>query len=289
MYFDQQQHIRAPGGQIWTAIRHGLAHRLPLVVVHGGPGSNHLYLSNFSEHLKDRALVYYDQLDSGYSARPHDPAHWTLERACDELAAVVECHGLERFHLLGSSWGGSIVTAYASRGDQRLASLILAGPLISAADWNADNHLHLQRLPSPWREVLLAGDSQHPHFDAALQVFNRRHMLRLDAEPPFIKESDRLHNAALFRHMWGVADFFGDGALAQLDLCHLLPQIRCPTYLVVGEHDECTPAAMRRYAGHLRQGEGHVVPGASHLAHVEQPALFFGWLENVLGRHDAPA
>ncbi|MBC2656982.1 proline iminopeptidase-family hydrolase [Pseudomonas sp. MSSRFD41] len=288
MYFDQQQHIPAPGGQIWTAIKHGADQHPPLVLVHGGPGSNHLYLSNFSEHLKDRTLIYYDQLDSGYSARPHDPAHWTLERACAELAAVIEFHALERFHLLGSSWGGSIATAYASTRDQRLASLVLAGPLINGADWNADNHQHLQRLPSPWREVLLAGDSRHPQFAAALQVFNRRHMLRLDEEPAFITESDRLHNPQLFRHMWGVADFFGDGTLAQLDLVPLLPRILCPAYFVVGEHDECTPGSMHRYVRHLKQGSGHVVPDASHLAHVEQPGLFFGWLAKVLARHDAP-
>lgn len=289
MHFDQQHRIAAPGGQIWTAIRHGESSGLPLVVVHGGPGANHLYLSNFSEHLKERSLIYYDQLDSGYSARPNDAAHWTLERACDELAAVVEFHGLTRFHLLGSSWGGSIAAAYASCQDPRLASLVLAGPLISAADWNADNRAHLQKLPSPWREVLLAGDPGHPQFEEALQVFNRRHMLRLDEEPPFIKESDRLYNSRLFRHMWGIADFFGDGTLCELDLRDALRRIKCPTHFIVGEHDECSPAAIRRYVRYLDNGGEHVVPEASHLAHIEQPELFFGWLGETLTRYDALA
>lgn len=287
MYFDQEHRMSAPGGQIWTAIRHGESSRLPLVTVHGGPGSNHLYLSNFSEHLKHRSLIYYDQLDSGYSARPQDRSQWTLERACDELAAVIEFHGLTRFHLLGSSWGGSIAATYASRQDARLVSLVLAGPLINAADWNADNLAHLHQLPSPWKEVLLANDAQHPQFEAALRVFNRKHMLRLDEQPQYLKHSEQLHNSELYRHMWGIADFRGDGTLAELDLCHALQLIQCPTYFVVGEHDECSPVSMQRYVRLLQNGGGYVVTDASHLAHIEQPIRFFDWLDEILCRYDA--
>lgn len=287
MYFDREYRIPAPGGQIWTAIREGEPSRLPLVTVHGGPGANHLYLSNFSEHLQGRPVIYYDQLDSGYSARPHDSSQWTLERACDELATVIEFHGLSRFHLLGSSWGGSVAAAYASRQDARLASVVLAGPLISAADWNADNLAHLHQLASPWKEVLLAGEGEHPQFEQALQVFNRQHMLRLDEQPKFLRDSERLHNAELYRHMWGIADFRGSGTLAELDLRQALELIRCPAWLVVGEYDECTPASMWRYVSLLPDGGGHVVADASHLAHVEQPGLFFEWLEKTLCRYDA--
>lgn len=287
MHFDHEYAIDAPGGTIWTAIRRGNAGRTPLLLVHGGPGANHLYLSNFSEHIRDRDLIYYDQLDSGFSARPGDVSQWTLERACRELECVIECHGLDRFHLLGSSWGGSIAAAYASQQDERLASVVLAGPLINAADWNADNRLHLQKLPSPWSEILLAGQPDHPQFEKALSVFNRQHMLRLDEQPNFLKASEQLLNQAMYRHMWGPTDFLGNGTLAELDLLPALERIECPTHFIVGEHDECSPAAMRRYIRHLKAGSGHVIANASHLAHIEQPVRFFALLEELLAGYEA--
>jgi Predicted hydrolases or acyltransferases (alpha/beta hydrolase superfamily) len=50
--------------------------------------------------------VTFDQLGTGASDRPTDPALWTIQRYVEEVEAVRKALGLGRVHLLGHSWGG---------------------------------------------------------------------------------------------------------------------------------------------------------------------------------------
>ena len=81
---------------------------LPLLCLHGGPGSSHAYFAEL-ERLEGRQVVVYDQLGCGDSDRPDDVA-WSVQLFVDEVGAVREA--------LGSS--GS--TCSASRGAACLRS-----------------------------------------------------------------------------------------------------------------------------------------------------------------------
>jgi pimeloyl-ACP methyl ester carboxylesterase len=53
----------------------------------------------------------------------------------------------------------------------------------------------------------------------------------------------------------------------------LLPQIRVPTLLIVGEHDVIsTPTEMQGIAAAISGAKCVVVPNAGHMAPLEQPA-----------------
>ena len=62
--------------------------RLPLLVLHGGPGFPHDYLEDLAG-LADhgRAVVFYDQIGCGKSDHPHDGALWTMATFVEEVAA----------------------------------------------------------------------------------------------------------------------------------------------------------------------------------------------------------
>src|SRR5204863_9527725 len=88
--------------------------RLPLLVLHGGPGSAHDALEGLGALAEQgRRVVFYDQLGSGESDRPDDSSLWTVETFLDQLRSVREGLGLERIHLLGASWGGLLSPGYA--------------------------------------------------------------------------------------------------------------------------------------------------------------------------------
>ena len=55
----------------------------------------------------------YDQLGCGDSDRPDDDSLWTLELFVSEVQAVRDALGLDRVHLLGTSWGGMLAQEYA--------------------------------------------------------------------------------------------------------------------------------------------------------------------------------
>jgi len=80
----------------------------------------------FLERL-DRSfrLVRYDQRGNGLSDWAIREA--TLDRFVEDLAAVVDAAGLERFALYGSSQGAPIAIAYAARNPGRVSHLVLQG------------------------------------------------------------------------------------------------------------------------------------------------------------------
>src|ERR1017187_6768728 len=97
------------GYKTWYGIYGDLSSgKLPLIVLHGGPGYPHYYLENLSElSKKGWPVILYDQLGCGKSSRPSDPKLWTIQLFIDELNVLRDKLGLKNINLLGHSWGGS--------------------------------------------------------------------------------------------------------------------------------------------------------------------------------------
>ena len=78
--------------------------RLPLLVLHGGPGFPHDYLEDLAG-LADhgRTVVFYDQIGCGKSDHPDDAALWTMATFVEEVAAVGDALGLDHVHVLDHS------------------------------------------------------------------------------------------------------------------------------------------------------------------------------------------
>src|SRR4051794_13341376 len=89
----------------------------------------HLY----QELSRDHAFFRYDARGNGLSDR--DVPDVTFERFVDDLEAVVDAAGIERFALLGISQGCAVSIAYAVRHPERVSHLILYGGF--AVGWKA--------------------------------------------------------------------------------------------------------------------------------------------------------
>src|SRR5271155_2560410 len=81
----------------------------------------HLY----RELSRDHTLIRYDARGNGLSDR--DVEDVSFETSVDDLEAVVEAAGLDRFALLGISQGCAVAIAYAVRHPQHVSHLILFG------------------------------------------------------------------------------------------------------------------------------------------------------------------
>jgi RNA polymerase sigma factor (sigma-70 family) len=78
------------------------------------------------ELSRGRTLVRYDERGCGLSDRHFDGMP-TLETFVDDLTAVVDATGYERFALLGLSGGGPTAIQYAARNPGRVTHLVLYG------------------------------------------------------------------------------------------------------------------------------------------------------------------
>jgi proline-specific peptidase len=104
--------------------------RLPLLLLHGGPGIP----SDYLEPLEDfaaagRRVIRYDQIGCGRSDQPNDPTLMTVETFVAEINAVRAAFGLERLHILGQSWGGMLAMEYALTKPAGLAGLVISDSL----------------------------------------------------------------------------------------------------------------------------------------------------------------
>jgi proline iminopeptidase len=123
--------FQAPGATLYVEVL-GTATGVPLVVVNGGPGFDHTYehaavpgtTSAWETLAKKRRVVFYDQRGNGRSSalKPGQPCG--LAEQIDDLEAVRAHLGADRIDLLGHSWGGFLVMAYAARHPEHIRHLI---------------------------------------------------------------------------------------------------------------------------------------------------------------------
>jgi pimeloyl-ACP methyl ester carboxylesterase len=104
----------------------------PLILVHGGESDRRMFLP-LLPHLGDgiRAISY-DQRDSGDTVNPDDP--YTMTDLGDDLASFIEQLGVERAHVLGTSFGGAVAMHAALDHPDRVAGVVLVATVPSARD-----------------------------------------------------------------------------------------------------------------------------------------------------------
>ena len=202
------------------------------------------------------------------------------QRYVADLEAAVEQLGLERFHLLGHSMGGTHAILYAARHPERVASLVLEdiGPGSSAGGAGAER-IKRELAATPmhfadrdaarayWRTV-------RPNVtDAAIESRVEHSMRRLD------------DGRYTWRHdQQGIARARLDPDPSRIpDLWPSVDAIACPTLLVRGAVSDFlradTAARMVERNPRIRL---HEIAGAGHYVHDDQPEAFVAALSDFL-------
>ena len=89
--------------------------------------------------------------------------------------------------------------------------------------------------------------------------------------------------------MNGPSEFHVTGTLREWSVVDRLAEIRVPTLVVTGEHDEATPAINRTVAEGIPGAESVVLEDASHMAHVERTEDYLRLLDDFLSATEAAA
>lgn len=97
----------------------------PALVMHGGLGLDHTYLSPGLDALgKHRRLYYYDHRGNGRSGRPSMET-LTLSQMAADADALREAIGVNRISVIGHSYGGFVALEYAVTCPERIDKLVL--------------------------------------------------------------------------------------------------------------------------------------------------------------------
>ncbi len=268
----------------------------PLVVLHGGPGGTHDYVSSLA-HLADtgRAVVHYDQLGCGRSTHfPERGAEFfDVQLFVDELDALLAHLGIAgRYHVLGQSWGGMLGAEHAIRGPDGLRSLVISNSPASMELWVREAGRLRRDLPEGVRDALdlheREGTLEHPDYLAATQVFYDRHVCRVVPNPPEVRASFLALDAdpTVYRTMNGPNEFLCIGTLRTWSVVEEVHAIGVPTLLLSGRHDEATPATVQPFFDGIADVRWEVLPESSHMPFVEEPDAYDAVVTAFLGAHD---
>jgi len=283
----QEGYISVPGGQVWYKIVNPSI-SIPLLVLHGGPGSSHNYLEPLERLANERTIIFYDQLGCGNSERPNDTSLWQRNRFVEELHQVRKALKLESVHLYGHSWGAMLAADYALTKPNGLKSLILASPPLSIPRWLKDMERYRSSLPIEVQMVLGEHERNNTtdteEYQEASMEFYHRYLCRLEPWPEPLERTLANEGASVYETMWGPSEFYMTGNLLDYDRTAQLKEIDIPTLFTCGRYDEATPEATIWYQSLLPKSEVAIFERSAHMAHLEETEPYLQVVQNFLQR-----
>ena len=254
----------------------------PLVVLHGGPGAAHDYVDSFKALAGDRrAVIHYDQIGCGRSTHRPDaePTFWTVDLFLRELDNLLRHLGIiDRYDLLGQSWGGMLAAEQAEKRPPGLRRLVIADSPASIETWLAEANRLRSELPVEIQAVLLAheeaGTTGSEAYQAATRAFYDRHVCRVPWPPEVVRTFDQIAaDPTVYHTMNGPSEFHVVGSLKGWTIEDRLHRIDVPTLLLTGAYDEATPLTQKPFRERIPDVRWTVFTESSHMPHVEEHAL----------------
>ena len=297
---DREAMVPVVGGRIYVRVNGAPdGSRLPVLFIHGGPGSGHWGWLNATALADERAVLLYDQLDCGRSETPGDPANWTVPRFLSEIEAIRAHFGIARWHVVGGSWGGTLGLEYGATRPAALASLVLQSPLVSTEVWLRDAAALKAAMPADVRDLLdrcdtpgAASEAACPEsaLRAATDAFYARHVRQKTPPPAIAAYRDALpvpFASTLYNHMWGRAEFTCTGTLKDYDGRPLLTRLDAGrTLFVAGTDDEARPATVGGFAGMAGSNFAEIAD-AAHSIMNDNPSAYLALLRDWFRMRDA--
>lgn len=252
---------------------------LPVIFLHGGPGLDHTMWRPWLDALADEfRLLYVDERGQGRSDRV-DPATLTLAVWAGDVDLLASALGLDRFVLVGHSFGAIITTTHAiDRGTAD--AYVISGGGDSSAALEADVGASLEALGDEGAAIAKSWEDERTvqteaEFAALMQVQMPFHFWG-SAPPDF--GAATVYAPEVLRHAANMG--YGD-----FDYPSQLERVRKPTLVLVGEHDRTTtPRAARVLHEGIAGSELVVIPDAGHMSYVEQPEMYIDAVRAFLRR-----
>ena len=251
----------------------------PLIVLHGGPGLDHTSFRPWLDPLGDELrLLYVDERGQGRSERV-DPETLSLEVFARDVDLLAEALRLDRFALLGHSFGAIVTTWHATEIGTAAAYVISGGADASElllADVEASLEAMGERgaaIAETWeREQTVETEAELKELLAAQMPFH------FHGEVPPGYGDETVGSPEVLRHFARIG--YGD-----FDYRPRLAYVRRPTLVIVGEHDRTTTTRAARVLHEgIQDSELVLVPDAGHMSFVEARERYLEAVRGFLAR-----
>jgi proline iminopeptidase len=110
----------------------GAADGVPVVVLHGGPGSGSQLGTLRLFDLTRFRVVLIDQRGTGASTPHGSVRHNRTDHLIEDIEAIRVRLGVERWGVLGGSWGAALALAYAGQHPQSVTGVVMRGLFLTS-------------------------------------------------------------------------------------------------------------------------------------------------------------
>jgi pimeloyl-ACP methyl ester carboxylesterase len=206
----------------------------------------------------------------GRSDRPTEGDAYSFELLADDVVALADDLGWDRFALVGHSMGGAVAQLIALDHPERLTGLVLASTFHGPVPGITMDLVELGRWVvreagmSGLADAMEARRAENPESVAAVE--------RLQEARPGYAEESRARLIANSPDMWmALAPRFVD----QDDRLERLAKLQVPTAVIVGDLDSTFLDDCRRLAATIPGATLTVIAGAGHVPQVEEPEAWW--------------
>jgi len=257
-------HVTVDGLDFWAEVE---GSGPPVVLLHGFTGSRTTWFDLVAVAAKEFTTIAIDHIGHGRTASPADVERYQMDRAADDLVAVVRQLGHERAAWVGYSLGGRTALQVACRYPEAVAALVTEGASVGleteaerTARIVADENLaqlaerDLEAFVDHWGSISL-WDSQKETLSGPQRA--------------------ALKQQRMAQRSIGLANSLrGMGTGSQTWLGDQIAQIDVPVLLTAGRLDTKYVQIAEEMASVIPDARVRIIEGSGHAAHLEQPQAF---------------
>lgn len=241
---------------------------IPLLLLHGLGSSGRDWEYQYPAFTPRYRTVAPDLRGFGRSGRP--PGPYPIEQHAEDMFALAENLGFDRFHVLGLSMGGALALQMAVSRSDRLRSCTVVNSLAGFCPETLGQTLAVYLRRWAFRLLGLRGFA----WLIARRLFPRRDQsdLRDQFRRRFLDNDSAAYRAAFEGLIgWDVTDRLGD--------------VRCPTLIVAADGDYWPVSTKREYARQIPDARVTVIENSRHATPIDRPETFnervMGFLRDV--------
>jgi proline-specific peptidase len=256
----------------------------PIIVVHGGPGFDHIHMLPFGELASDYKVVFYDQRATGNSTGSVDSNSITVDNFVEDLEGLRKGLKLGKINVIGHSWGAALAAFYGIKYPRNLKTLILLGA--GASSEYLDQYFkNIQNNTTPEDSLTLKHIAQSQAFKEK-QVEAVQNYFRIAVKPLFHNQ----HLAEKLDLTLGKKTVKNQSQVNQLlfeetrnfNIYDELSIIKCPTLIVHGDSDPLPDEAPLKIHQHISQSKFVTLKQAGHFMFIESPDELFSTIRSFL-------
>lgn len=262
----------------------------PLIILHGGPGLDHHMFDDYLDALTDDyRLILVDQRANGRSGRPPEDT-WTLEQNAKDVGLLAKAMGLDRYAVLGHSYGAFVALQHAvDFPGQAAQSIVSSGVPGSRFLMSHVEHQLANFEPEELRQQVTDSWAREQHVqtpdDVAALISDQLPFHFADPFDPRIAELEQRTAGTVYSPE--VLRKFSSEDYGGIEVEDRLRDIPQPVLVLAGRYDRTCPVEAAEFiAANVPNAELVVFEKSAHMTFVEENERYVTTVRAFLDRHN---